>query len=116
MYLQCDPDEPIDTWSDDRIWTELQARVGGNGYTLQEGPITDRSLLRFRSNVCEPMQYGRLLLVGDAAHMSPLLLGVGGVQVRASQGRRGRDTGSYLDRGERREVRAWASPTVKRLG
>ncbi len=71
MYLQCDPDEPIDTWSDDRIWTELQARVGANGYTLQEGPITDRSLLRFRSNVCEPMQYGRLLLVGDAAHTVP---------------------------------------------
>ncbi len=71
MYLQCDPDEPIDTWSDDRIWTELQARVGANGYTLQEGPITDKSLLRFRSNVCEPMQYGRLLLVGDAAHTVP---------------------------------------------
>ena len=43
-------------------------------------------------------------------------LTVGGVQVRASQGRRGRDTGSYHDRGERREVRAWASPRVKRLG
>jgi hypothetical protein len=40
---------------------------------------------------------------------------VGVVQVRASQGRRGRDTGSYADRGERREVRAWAARTVKRL-
>ena len=40
---------------------------------------------------------------------------VGVVQVRASQGRRGRDTGSYVDRGERREVRAWAARTVKRL-
>ena len=39
---------------------------------------------------------------------------VGVVQVRASQGRRGRDTGSYVDRGERREVRAWAARTVKR--
>ena len=40
---------------------------------------------------------------------------VGVVQVRGSQGRRGRDTGSYVDRGERREVRAWAARTVKRL-
>jgi hypothetical protein len=40
---------------------------------------------------------------------------VGVVQVRASQGRRGRDTGSYADRGERREVRTWAARTVKRL-
>jgi hypothetical protein len=40
---------------------------------------------------------------------------VGVVQVRASQGRRGRDTGPYVDRGERREVRAWAARTVKRL-
>ena len=40
---------------------------------------------------------------------------VGVVQVRASQGRRGRDTGSYVDRGERREVRAWAARSVKRL-
>jgi hypothetical protein len=39
----------------------------------------------------------------------------GVVQVRASQGRRGRDTRSYVDRGERREVRAWAAPNVKRL-
>src|SRR5207342_2926308 len=40
----------------------------------------------------------------------------GGVQVRASQGRRGRDTGSYVDRGERREVRAWASRKPRERG
>lgn len=71
MYLQCDPDEEVDAWSDDRIWSELQLRVGANGHTLQEGPITDKSVLRFRSAVCEPMQHGRLLLVGDAAHTVP---------------------------------------------
>jgi hypothetical protein len=42
-------------------------------------------------------------------------LALGDVQVRASQGRRGRDTGSYVDRGERREVRAWAARSVKRF-
>ena len=71
MYFQCDPDEDVDAWSDDRIWTELQSRVGANGFTLQEGPITEKAVLRFRSFVCEPMHYGRLLLAGDAAHTVP---------------------------------------------
>jgi p-hydroxybenzoate 3-monooxygenase len=71
MYFQCDPTEDVDDWSDDRIWTELQARVGANGYTLQEGPITSKTVLPFRSYVCEPMQHGNLLLAGDAAHTVP---------------------------------------------
>ncbi len=71
MYLQCDPDEDVDAWSDDRIWSELQARVGANGHELTEGPITDKAVLRFRSSVVEPMRYGSLLLAGDAAHTVP---------------------------------------------
>ena len=58
MYFQCDPDEDVDDWSDDRIWSELQARVGENGVELQEGPITSRTVLPFRSFVQEPMRYG----------------------------------------------------------
>jgi p-hydroxybenzoate 3-monooxygenase len=71
MYFQCDPAERVDDWSDDRIWHELQTRVGANGYRLQEGPITARAVLPFRSYVCEPMRFGRLLLAGDAAHTVP---------------------------------------------
>lgn len=71
MYLQCDPDEDVDAWSEDRIWSELQARVGANGQELIEGPITDKAVLRFRSSVVEPMRYGSLLLAGDAAHTVP---------------------------------------------
>jgi len=72
MYFQCDPDEDVDQWSEDRIWTELQARVAGpDGFTLHEGPITDKAVLRFRSFVAEPMRHGRLLLAGDAAHTVP---------------------------------------------
>jgi p-hydroxybenzoate 3-monooxygenase len=72
MYLQCDPDEDVSAWSDDRIWTELQARVAGpDGFELKTGPITDKAVLRFRSFVAEPMRYGRLLLAGDAAHTVP---------------------------------------------
>lgn len=71
MYLQCDPTESVDAWSEDRIWDELQTRVGGNGYRLKEGPITSKTVLPFRSYVCEPMRHGRLLLAGDAAHTVP---------------------------------------------
>ncbi len=72
MYFQCDPDEDVAAWSEDRIWAEMQARVAGSdGFTLQEGPISDQAVLRFRSFVCEPMRYGNLLLAGDAAHTVP---------------------------------------------
>jgi p-hydroxybenzoate 3-monooxygenase len=72
MYFQCDPDEDVAAWSESRIWEELQARVAGpDDFTLQEGPITDKAVLRFRSFVAEPMRYGRLLLAGDAAHTVP---------------------------------------------
>lgn len=56
MYFQCDPDEDIDVWSEDRIWDELQARLAGeDGFRLAEGPITSKTVLPFRSFVCEPM-------------------------------------------------------------
>jgi p-hydroxybenzoate 3-monooxygenase len=71
MYFQCDPDENVDDWGEERIWDRLQHLVGHNGHTLHQGPITERSVLRFRSFVQEPMRYGRMLLAGDAAHTVP---------------------------------------------
>ena len=71
MYFQCDPTEDPEAWSQDRIWAELQARVGANGFTLREGPITSQTVLPFRSFVQEPMRYGNLVLAGDAAHTVP---------------------------------------------
>jgi p-hydroxybenzoate 3-monooxygenase len=72
MYFQCDPEEAVDAWSDDRIWETLQARVAGDdGFTLTEGPVVEKTVLRFRSFVQEPMRWGSLLLAGDAAHTVP---------------------------------------------
>ncbi|BAJ33272.1 MULTISPECIES: 4-hydroxybenzoate 3-monooxygenase [Kitasatospora] len=72
MYFQCDPDEDTAAWPDERIWATLQARVaGGDGFRLVEGPILERTVLRFRSFVQEPMRWGSLLLAGDAAHTVP---------------------------------------------
>jgi p-hydroxybenzoate 3-monooxygenase len=71
MYLQVDPTDTVDDWPDDRIWEELQIRASGDGQQVIEGPIFAKSVLQFRSFVCEPMQYGRLFLAGDAAHTVP---------------------------------------------
>ncbi|MFD0375449.1 4-hydroxybenzoate 3-monooxygenase [Streptomyces sp. NPDC127112] len=72
MYFQCAPDEPVDAWPDDRVWETLQARVAGeDGFRLKEGPILEKTVLRFRSFVQEPMGWGSMLLAGDAAHTVP---------------------------------------------
>ncbi|MBC9714826.1 4-hydroxybenzoate 3-monooxygenase [Streptomyces sp. TRM66268-LWL] len=72
MYFQCSPDESTEAWPDDRIWETLQARVAGaDGFRLKEGPVIDKTVLRFRSFVQEPMHWGSLLLAGDAAHTVP---------------------------------------------
>lgn len=69
LYLQCAPDEDLEAWSDDRIWAELVARSACQGFTLNQGPIVQRGITPMRSFVTEPMQYGRLFLAGDAAHI-----------------------------------------------
>lgn len=72
MYFQCDPAEDAATWSDDRIWTELDARLAGHDdFALQQGPVIERTVLPFRSFVQTPMTHGRLALAGDAAHTVP---------------------------------------------
>jgi p-hydroxybenzoate 3-monooxygenase len=70
-YVQCRPDEDLDEWPDERIWAELQLRTGLAGWTLEEGPILEKGVTGMRSFVAEPMQYGRLFLAGDAAHIVP---------------------------------------------
>jgi p-hydroxybenzoate 3-monooxygenase len=71
LYFQCDPATAVDDWSDDRIWAEFGARLAPAGVQVQDGPIFKKDVLQFRSFVAEPMQRGRLFLVGDAAHTVP---------------------------------------------
>ncbi len=71
LYLQVPLTERIEDWSDERIWAELQVRLGADDWTLHEGPVFDKGIAAIRSFVCEPMQYGRLYLAGDAAHIVP---------------------------------------------
>jgi p-hydroxybenzoate 3-monooxygenase len=71
LYVQCGHDEDVDEWPDERIWEELQLRLGLDGWTLEEGPILEKGVTGMRSFVVQPMQHGRLYLAGDAAHIVP---------------------------------------------
>jgi p-hydroxybenzoate 3-monooxygenase len=71
LYLQVAPDEPVEAWPDERIWSELQKRFAVEGWCVSEGPITDKSVTAMRSFVAAPMRHGRLFLAGDAAHIVP---------------------------------------------
>lgn len=71
FYLQVDPTERIENWSDDRIWEQLSSRLALDGWTLRTGPIAEKSVLPMRSFVTSPMRYGSLFLAGDAAHIVP---------------------------------------------
>jgi p-hydroxybenzoate 3-monooxygenase len=73
LYLQVAPDEDLDRWPDERIWSELANRLGRDDpdWHLASGPILERGITAHRSVVTEPMQHGRLFLAGDAAHIVP---------------------------------------------
>ena len=72
LYLQCAPDEDIAGWSDDRIWAEMINRfTTRDGWAPLQGPVLQKGVTDMRSFVIEPMQYGRLFLAGDAAHIVP---------------------------------------------
>jgi p-hydroxybenzoate 3-monooxygenase len=72
LYLQVAPEEDIDNWPDARIWEDLHTRLEtDDGWKLSEGAITEKSITGMRSFVVEPMQYGRMFLAGDAAHIVP---------------------------------------------
>jgi p-hydroxybenzoate 3-monooxygenase len=72
LYIQCTPDEDLGLWTDEKIWRELQARLHSEeGWKLVEGPVLQKNVAKMHSFVVEPMQYGRLFLAGDAAHIVP---------------------------------------------
>jgi p-hydroxybenzoate 3-monooxygenase len=72
LYLQVAPEEDIGNWPDERIWDDLHTRLEtDDGWKLREGAITEKGITGMRSFVVEPMQYGRMFLAGDAAHIVP---------------------------------------------
>ncbi|WP_433785672.1 4-hydroxybenzoate 3-monooxygenase [Actinomycetospora sp. CA-101289] len=72
-YIQVPNGTDAQTWADEAIWDQLSARfaLDDGSFTLERGPITDKSVTPMRSVVTEPMRHGRLFLAGDAAHIVP---------------------------------------------
>ena len=72
LYFQCDPNDELANWPDERIWAEFRARLAtDDGWAPREGPVLQKNIVAMRSFVCETMRYGRLFLAGDAAHIVP---------------------------------------------
>jgi p-hydroxybenzoate 3-monooxygenase len=71
LYLQVDPTDAMTNWPDERVWAELQVRLQSPGWSLAEGPVLEKLITPMRGFVVEPMQYGRMYLAGDAAHIVP---------------------------------------------
>ena len=71
-YIQCDLSDDANNWSDDAFWDEFRRRIPEQlAENLITGPSIEKSIAPLRSFVCEPMQWGKLYLCGDAAHIVP---------------------------------------------
>jgi p-hydroxybenzoate 3-monooxygenase len=134
LYLQVPADETLDTWSDDRIWSELDTRLPTeDGFVLNTGPILDKGITEMRGFVASPMRHGSLVLAGDAAHIVPptgakgMNLAIADVYVLAGileevvNGGRTERLGEYTARCLRRVWRAqhfswWMTSMLHRFG
>jgi p-hydroxybenzoate 3-monooxygenase len=71
-YVQCPIDDKLEDWPDERVWDELRLRLPPElADNVVSGPSLEKSIAPLRSFVAEPMRFGRLFLVGDAAHIVP---------------------------------------------
>ena len=116
LYLQCDPRDSVDNWSDDRIWSELHARTeSDDGWKLKEGRIFQKGIIGMRSFVCAPMRSGRLFLAGDAAHIVPptgakgMNLAIADVKLLATA------LDGYYRRGSEEGLDSYSSDALKRV-
>ena len=116
LYVQCPAADSLDEWPDERIWAELQARLGmADGWRLREGPILEKSITRIRSHVTEPMSYGRLFLAGDAAHVVPPT-GAKGMNLAINDvGVLGSALASWYRTGDGRALEQYSSTCLRRV-
>ena len=116
LYLQCAVHDTADHWSEDQIWSELQRRLATHdGWTLQDGPILEKSITTMRSVVLEPMQYGQLFLAGDAAHVVPPT-GAKGMNLAVADVRvLGDALAEWYRIGDRRALNEYSSTCLRRV-
>jgi len=115
-YLQCPPDENLAEWPDERIWQELERRLeGADSLVLPRGDIFQKGVTPMRSFVTEPMQYGRLFLAGDAAHIVPPT-GAKGMNLAASDVRSlALALAEFYDSGSMRRLERYSESCLRRI-
>jgi p-hydroxybenzoate 3-monooxygenase len=116
LYVQCDPEEDIANWPDEKIWKELQLRLASDdGWKLTEGPVIQKGITGMRSFVVEPMRFGKLFLAGDAAHIVPptgakgLNLAVADVRILA------RAFEEFYSRGSAERLQQYSATCLRRV-
>jgi p-hydroxybenzoate 3-monooxygenase len=116
FYLQVEPDESIDDWSDERIWNELRTRLETvPGFKLKDGPVIEKSVTPMRSFVAEPMQYGRMFLAGDSAHIVPPT-GAKGLNLAANDVRHlSRALSDFYKQGKREGLEGYSNACLRRV-
>jgi p-hydroxybenzoate 3-monooxygenase len=116
LYLQCEPDDDIEAWPDERIWEELQTRLATDGgWRLEQGPIVEKGITPMRSFVAEPLRYGHLFLAGDAAHIVPPT-GAEGLNLAAADVRvLSEALGTWYADGDTRALAAYSDTCLRRV-
>jgi len=116
LYVQCPPDENISNWPDGKIWQELRTRLECvEGWKLIEGPVLQKGITGMRSFVVEPMQYGRLFLAGDSAHIVPPT-GAKGLNLAAADVRvLSRALGDYYVSGKTHLLDSYSATCLRRV-
>jgi p-hydroxybenzoate 3-monooxygenase len=116
LYLQCSPEDDLSLWPDDRIWSELLARLDTHdGWKPNVGPILQRGITPMRSFVAEPMQYGRMFLAGDAAHIVPPT-GAKGMNLAVADVRMlARAFEAFFRRGEMTRLETYSDTCLRRI-
>jgi len=71
LYIQVANDDSIENWSDERIWEELKIRLAAPNWSLNTGPILEKTITPMRSHMFSPVHYKQIFLAGDAAHIVP---------------------------------------------
>jgi p-hydroxybenzoate 3-monooxygenase len=118
LYLQVAPDEDLALWPDERVWEELHARLetgADDPFHISEGEIFDKGITPMRSFVVEPMQYGRLFLAGDAAHIVPPT-GAKGLNVAVADVQNLSEAlVAFYDRGDRSELEGYTERCLRKV-
>ena len=115
-YVQCSLEDKVEDWSDDRFWEEFSLRVGPEvASRLETGPSIEKSIAPLRSFVAEPMRFGNLFLVGDAAHIVPPT-GAKGLNLAASDvGYLSRALVARYQRGDAQPLANYSDTALKRI-